>query len=84
MEFDKIKYVIIPKSEINKINFEQVLENSEYTCRYSIDGMQTFVKYKGKMPSSIKSIENKSKEYTHHEFINLLSKDIWTKYIYFN
>jgi hypothetical protein len=76
--FENRKYVIIPTSEVQNINFNQVLETSPETCRYSIDGMQTFVKYDGKMPSSIKVLVNKSKEYSHSEILHLLNGEDWT------
>lgn len=39
------RYLIIPSSIINDINFSQVYETSKDTLRYSLDGLKTFVKY---------------------------------------
>lgn len=39
------KYLIIPTSIINDINFSQVYETSKDTLRYSVDGTKTFIKY---------------------------------------
>ena len=45
------KYVIINKEEVSDINFAYVLENSEETLRYNVDGTKTFVKFEGDTPS---------------------------------
>jgi len=76
--FDNRKYVIIPASEINNIDFAEVLETSADTCRYSVDGTETFVKYEGDQPASVAAIESKSQEYTHAEILVILSGEAWT------
>jgi hypothetical protein len=78
MAFENRRYVIIPTSQINNINFSEVLETSANTCRYSVDGTQTFVKYEGNMPDSVIAIEDKSVEYSHSEILNILSTEEWT------
>jgi len=78
MAFENRKYVIIPTSEINNIDFTEVLETSAETCRYSVDGTKTFVKYEGEMPASVAAITNKSQEYTHSEILDILSGEEWT------
>ena len=76
--FDNRKYVIIPASEINIIDFAEVLETNADTCRYSVDGTETFVKYEGDQPASVAAIESKSQEYTHAEILVILSGEAWT------
>lgn len=76
--FDDRKYVIIPATEVNNIDFTQVLETSAETCRYSVDGSKTFVKYEGEEPSSVAAISEKSQEYTHDEILEILSGEEWT------
>ena len=76
--FENRKYVIVPASEINNVNFSEVLETSAATCRYSVDGTKTFVKYEGTMPSSVQSISGKSIEYSHDEILDILSTPEWT------
>lgn len=78
MEFEDRHYVIIPASEINNINFEQVLETSASTCRYSVDETKTFVKYEGDMPPSVTAIVNKSAEYTHEQILEILNIEEWS------
>ena len=45
------KYVIIEKSYVDSIDFQQVIETSKATLRYSIDGTKTIVKFIGDVPS---------------------------------
>lgn len=79
MEFEDRRYVIIPTTEVSNVDFNEVLETSEETCRYSVDGTQTFVKYDGSMPSSIALISNKSQEYSYAEILDILSTPVWTE-----
>lgn len=78
MAFEHRKYVIISATDANSVNFAEVLETSAETCRYSVDGTQTFVKYEGAMPSSVAALSNKSQEYTHEEILNILATSEWT------
>jgi len=43
--YENRKYLIIPSSIVDNINFSQVHETSKDTLRYSVDGTKTFVKY---------------------------------------
>lgn len=45
MNYDNRNYVIFNVSEIDKIDFNQVLETSAETLRKSVDGTRTFVKW---------------------------------------
>lgn len=78
MTFENRKYVIIPSTEINSIDFTEVLETAPDTCRYSVDATYTFVKYEGDMPASVAAITGKSQEYSHAEILNVLSGPDWT------
>lgn len=76
--FENRKYVIIPTSEVNNIDFSEVLETAADTCRYSVDGTQTFVKYDGAQPASVAAISGKSVEYSHSEILDILATEAWT------
>jgi len=39
------RWLVIPVSVVDQVNFDQVLEFSPETLRYSVDKLQTFVKY---------------------------------------
>jgi len=70
-----VKYVIISTSEVENIDFSQVLQNSVRTLRVSEDGNYTFVKFKGDTPSFL---EGKT-QYTAEEFITILddTSGVW-------
>ena len=76
--FENRKYVIIPADQAPNVNFNEVLETSADTCRYSVDGSKTFVKYEGAMPASVSALTGKSQEYTHSEILDILSGPEWT------
>ena len=67
-------YVIIDSSEVDSIDFDQVLETSADTLRYSLDGTKTFVKYEGTQPFFLLG----KTEYTHEEILTILSGPEWT------
>ncbi len=73
--FENRRFVVITAEEVSSIDFTQVMETSADTLRYSLDGNYTFVKYEGERPSSI---PESATEYTHPEFIELLSTDVWS------
>ena len=43
--FPNRRWLVIPATEVENVDFNQVLESSADTLRYSIDGTETFVKY---------------------------------------
>ncbi len=68
------KYVILDDSEVVNIDFRDVLETSESTLRWSVDGSQTFVKFVGATPSFL---DGKA-QLTHAEIMEVLSGEAWT------
>jgi hypothetical protein len=75
MAYENRKWIIIDASEVNSINFSEVMETSANTLRYSLDGTKTFVKFEGDTPSFL---EGKT-EYNHSEILNILSSSEWTE-----
>jgi len=67
-------YVIIDSSEVSSVDFDQVLETSAETLRFSLDGTKTFVKYEGTQPFFLLG----KTEYTHEEILSILSGPEWT------
>jgi hypothetical protein len=67
-------YCIINSSDVSSIDFDQVLETSENTLRYSIDNSQTFVKFEGETPTFL---EGKT-QYNHSEILSILDGPEWT------
>ena len=76
-DYDHRHYVIFNCTELNKIDFNQVMETSVDTVRKSIDGTKTFIKYNGDMPSSVSALTTKSQEYSHDQILNILSTSEW-------
>ena len=76
-----IKCVIFNVSELDKIDFSQVMEPSADNLRRTIDGTRTFVKWKGDIPSCIESLETKSDFYTIEEMLTILDGPDWINLI---
>lgn len=76
--YDSRHYVIISSGDAPSINFDEVMETSLETLRYSVDGTLTFVKYDGEeMPPSVANCPSKSQPYGYEEFLAVLSTEIW-------
>ena len=67
-------YVIIDASEVSSVDFDQVMQTSADTLRYSVDGTKTFVKYEGTQPFFLLG----KTEYNHEEILSILSGPEWT------
>ena len=78
MEFENRHYVIFDTTELNQIDFDQVLETSAETVRRSVDGTKTFVKYEGDMPATVAALSTKSEPYSHEEILAILNTEEWT------
>ncbi len=75
---NELKYVIFDFSEADKINFNEVKEDSIETLRKSVDGNKTFVKYEGLMPQCVSNLLSKSREYYNIEILEILATEEWT------
>jgi hypothetical protein len=79
MEYTNREFMIFNVSELNQINFNQVLETSFDTVRKSIDETKTFVKWDGVIiPSSVDSLTTKEGPYTYEEMLSILSTEEWS------
>lgn len=77
--YDNRKFMIFNISEINNINFNEVLETSIDTVRISLDGSKTFVKWDSdSIPNSINELKTKDGPYNYSEILNILSTDEWS------
>jgi len=63
------KYVIIEKEHVDSIDFKHVLETSESTLRYSLDGTKTIVKFIGDVPDFLDG----DKIYSHSEILETIN-----------
>ena len=71
-------FMIFSVSELNKIDFNQVIETSIDTIRKSVDGTKTFVKWEGPTPSSVQSLTTKQGPYTYEEILTIMATNEWT------
>ena len=78
MHFEDRHYVVFDLTEVDTIDFSEVLETSADTLRKNLANTQSFVKYEGSMPASVTALTTRSQEYTHSEIITLLSGTDWT------
>jgi hypothetical protein len=73
------KYIIFNMSEVDSIDFSQVMETSKDTLRKSVDNTKAIVKYAGEsIPSSINSLLTKEGPYTISEILVVLATSEWT------
>jgi hypothetical protein len=76
------KFIILNITEVDNIDFSEVLQNDISTLRFSADGTKTFVKYLGDQPDFVFEITKDlvgRKEYNHKEFLEILKGEEWTK-----
>ena len=78
MNYEERNYMIFNVSELDTINFDEVLETSSETVRKSVDGTKTFVKWDGTMPTSVENLTTKEGPYTHTEILQILAGEDWT------
>jgi len=77
--FNNRKYMIFNVSEINSINFNEVMETSIDTLRKSVDESKTFVKWEGSTPLTVDALTTKEGPYTHSQILSILSGADWTE-----
>ena len=77
-EYENRRFVTFNVTELNKINFNQVEEDSSLTTRKSADKTKTLIKYNLPQPSSVASLTTKSQEYTYDEMLVILAGSDWT------
>jgi hypothetical protein len=79
MSYENREFMIFNVSELDTINFTQVLETSADTVRKSVDGTKTFVKWDGvEIPSSVEALTTKEGPYTYEQITNILSTSEWS------
>jgi hypothetical protein len=77
-EYDNREFMIFNVSDLNEIDFTQVLETSEDTVRKSVDQTKTFVKWDGAMPECVNNLTTKEGPYTYDEILTILATPEWT------
>ena len=77
-EYENREFMIFAVSELDQIDFTQVLETSAETVRKSVDGLKTFVKWDGVIPQCVQDLTTKEGPYTYDEILQILSTPEWT------
>ena len=72
-------HVIFSISEIDKINWNEVHEESPSELRKSLDGTKTFVKYEGAAPECVTLLTTGDGPYNYQDFIAILRTSEWTE-----
>lgn len=80
-ENNELTYVIFATDELQKINFEQVLQTSAETCRKSINGSKTLVKWYtvDGVPSCVQTLNSKGPYLTHSQILEIMSTPEWSE-----
>lgn len=71
-------YAIFSVTELDTINFTQVLETNVDTVRKSTDQQKTLVKWYDTTPECVQSLTTLDGIYTHEEIIVILATPEWT------
>lgn len=76
--YNNRQYAVFATSELNLIDFNQVLETSADTVRKSVDDTRTFVKWDGaEPPACIGLLTSLEGTYTHEEMLTMLADPDW-------
>lgn len=76
--YEDRNYLIIPTTEVSKVDFSLVCETSPETLRKSVDETLTFIKWDGESPAFVADIEDAGGPYTYTEILEILSGPEWT------
>jgi hypothetical protein len=72
-------YLIISMSELDKVDFFQILQTSAETLRVSVDMTKAIIKWEGKeIPSFISSLDYKEGPLTHNQITKILKTTEWS------
>jgi hypothetical protein len=76
--YDNRQFAIFSTTELNQIDFTEVLETSAETVRVSTDGTKTFVKWDTETPPpSVQALTTIQGYYTYEEILDILSGEEW-------
>jgi hypothetical protein len=72
------QFLIIPTSELSKVDFDQVQETSSETVRKSVDELKTFIKWDDVEPTFLSELVNTEGPFTYEEILDILSTEEWS------
>ena len=77
--YENRQFAIFSITELDQIDFKEVLETSADTVRLSVDGTKTFVKWEGETPPpSVEALTTIEGYYSYEEILEILSGEEWT------
>lgn len=77
--YNNRQFAIFSTTELDQIDFSEVLETSAETVRKSVDNSKTFVKWDGEAPpQSVEALTTIEGYYTYEEILDILSTSEWT------
>ena len=76
MVYNNRNFMVFNVSELEKIDFSNVLETSVDTVRKSLDN-KTFVKWDGETPQCVLDLTTKEGPFTHEEILLILEGNNW-------
>jgi hypothetical protein len=79
-------YCVVDISELNNVDYSQVLQTSADTVRKSLDESRFILKYEGQKPETIQNLENNEKLFayngnlilSHSQILEVVSTEEWT------
>ena len=76
--YENREYLIIPTTEVSKVDFSLVCETSAETLRKSVDETKTFIKWDGEAPAFVAGLVGTEGPYTYSEILEILSGAEWS------
>ena len=70
-------YVIFNISEVDLVNFDQILETSADSLRKSKDGLKAVIKWNGSSPSFINNMTSIEGPYNETEILVIMETPLW-------
>lgn len=70
-------YMTVGLSEINLIDFSQILQNNENTVRINNFDTRFLISWDDNEPTFISSLQTKSQVYNYNEILILMDTDEW-------
>lgn len=75
---ENLKYYIFDLSEVDKINFDQVIELNKNNLRLSTNGTKSFFKFFGDSPEFLSTMTSLQGPLTHSEIKTILRGSDWS------
>lgn len=68
-----VNYSIVDGSKLESVDFSKLLQKSEASLRYSVDGSKFIVKYEGEKPAFL----NENETLNHEQVLSILNSPEW-------